>query len=204
MTEGTILIVDDNETNGNMCRLYLESEGYTVYFAQDGKTGVEIAAEIIPDVVLLDLMMPVMNGYAFLEDFRSHPLLVDIPILVMTVMNDTFNAVNAFHAGANDYMKKPFDADEFIARIEKLVQSKKEKDLLRKQSENLSRQHHLLENKLKNWIQEAKIFQNQFDTLPLYFSGHPLSPDDVESVLNATRHATSLIKEVLTFGLSAP
>ena len=163
---GTILVVDDNANNRDMCKIYLEIEGYTIYTAEDGEQGLKSASEILPDLILLDIMMPVMDGYQMLVRLKADPDLNSLPVLVLTVQSDTEDVVKALRLGANDYLKKPFDVDELIARVHTLITLKQTQDSLRLLTDNLRTYQHDLESELERRTRESKalqkkIFQNQ-------------------------------------------
>lgn len=155
MAEKTVLIVDDNKNNSEIYKIYLESEGYTVLSAENGEQGLTLIKEILPDVILLDIMMPVMDGYQMLETLRTDSSTTDIPVLVLTVRTNTHDVVKAFQMGANDYLKKPFNVDELIARANKLLKLKQTQDSLKQKTEILQQHQRNLEYKLKKLTQAA-------------------------------------------------
>ncbi len=164
--QGTILIVDDNMNNRDMCRIYLEMEGYTVHTAENGEEGIKKAGKIQPDLVLLDIMMPVMDGYQTLTRLKSDPNLRCLPVLIITVKSDAADVVKALRLGANDYLKKPFDVDELLARVHTLITLKQSQESLHRLTDGLRAYQSELEIEMKRKIEEAKayqdkIFQNQ-------------------------------------------
>ncbi|NOY68821.1 MAG: response regulator transcription factor [Deltaproteobacteria bacterium] len=126
--KGIVLVVDDNRNYSDMCKIYLEQEGYSVRFAENGKQGLKLVEQIRPDLIALDLMMPVMDGYQVLTRLKAAPELMNIPVIVLTVSPDTQDVVKAFNLGASDYLRKPFDVDEFIARVNMLIRLKHAQD----------------------------------------------------------------------------
>lgn len=107
MSEKTILIIDDEEDLRDALKLSLELEGYRCYTAANGREGLEALGRISPpSVILLDLMMPVMNGWQFLDELRAHPSLDRIPVVVVTAFTRLTVAIRA-----SDVIHKPVDMD---------------------------------------------------------------------------------------------
>jgi diguanylate cyclase (GGDEF)-like protein/PAS domain S-box-containing protein len=113
----TILIVDDIPANLAIAVDYLEDNGFNVMVAQDGEEGVERAQLIQPDLILLDVMMPGIDGFETCRRLKMIESTRDIPVIFMTALSDTSDKVRAFAAGAVDYVSKPFQIEELLARI---------------------------------------------------------------------------------------
>lgn len=113
----TILLVDDTPKNLELLITYLEEHEYTVLIARSGETAFESAKYSIPDLILLDINMPNMNGYDTCKLIKSHPATASIPIIFMSALNETVDKVRGFQVGAVDYITKPIDKAELIARI---------------------------------------------------------------------------------------
>ncbi|MBR4092837.1 MAG: response regulator transcription factor [Oscillospiraceae bacterium] len=109
-----ILVVDDDINICELLRIYLEKEGYTVVLAHDGEKGIEKFNATKPDVILLDIMLPVMDGWQVCREIRKKS---NVPILMVTAKSETFDKVLGLELGADDYIVKPFDAKEVVARI---------------------------------------------------------------------------------------
>ncbi len=115
---GSVLIVDDQPSNlAVLSKLLGEEGGYKVRAVTSGERALEAARLAPPDCVLLDVAMPGMDGYATCEAFRREPLLVDVPIIFVTAFDDAAHKVRAFRTGGRDYVTKPFQADEVLARV---------------------------------------------------------------------------------------
>jgi DNA-binding response OmpR family regulator len=119
MTEANILIVEDNEDLAFGLRAALENENYAVTIAGDGTTGLALAKAGKADLVVLDLMLPGMDGYRLLRALRDAG--VSTPVLVLTAKGEEANKVQAFSIGADDYVTKPFGVLELIARVKALL-----------------------------------------------------------------------------------
>jgi diguanylate cyclase (GGDEF)-like protein/PAS domain S-box-containing protein len=113
----TILIVDDIPANLAIAVNYLEDNNFNVLVAQDGKEGLERAQLVKPDLILLDAMMPGLDGFQTCRRLKSIESTRDIPVIFMTALTDTSDKVKAFEAGAVDYVNKPFQVEEVLARI---------------------------------------------------------------------------------------
>ena len=118
MANEKILVVDDDANICELLRLYLTKEGYQVTTAGDGEEGLEKFNQIKPDMVLLDVMMPRMDG---LEVCRRIRKAGNTPVMMLTAKGETFDKVLGLELGADDYMVKPFDAKEVVARIKAVL-----------------------------------------------------------------------------------
>ena len=113
-----VLIVDDDKNICDLLRLYLEKEGYSVILSHDGEEAVVKFNVLKPDIVLLDVMLPGLDGWQVCREIRKKS---NIPILMITAKSDTFDKVLGLELGADDYIVKPFDSKEVIARIKAVV-----------------------------------------------------------------------------------
>jgi DNA-binding response OmpR family regulator len=119
MAEGRrILVVDDEPDLRDAVRVYLEMHGYSVLQAADGQEAVEKVRTTLPDLVVLDVMMPVMDGITALQQLRT---LSAVPVIMLTVKGDEDDKVRALRLGADDYVTKPFSQRELLARIESVL-----------------------------------------------------------------------------------
>ena len=109
-----ILIVEDDGNIRELLRLYLEREGYEITEAANGEEGVEMWRKINPDMILLDVMMPIMDGWQVCKIIRKES---KVPIIIMTAKGETFDKVNGLEMGADDYIVKPLEMREVIARV---------------------------------------------------------------------------------------
>ncbi len=121
LTQSTVLIVDDDPVNLQVLLNHLVFARYTVLKAENGPDALKIIEETVPDIVLLDVMMPKMSGYEVAIKIREKFSLMDMPILMLTAKNQPQDIVNGLKAGANDYLVKPFDKDELLARVRTLA-----------------------------------------------------------------------------------
>lgn len=117
-----ILIVDDNVNNLKVLSKTLDNHDWDILVAVDGENAIERAAYTRPDLIFLDVMMPVMDGFSACKILKSTPETCEIPIIFMTSLSDTLDKVKGFELGAVDYITKPFDRDEVIARAKTHLQ----------------------------------------------------------------------------------
>ncbi|BAZ41211.1 response regulator receiver signal transduction histidine kinase [Calothrix sp. NIES-4101] len=113
----TLLIVDDNQNNLKVLCDAIADFGWEILVATDGESAIEQAEYAQPDLILLDVMMPGMDGFETCEKLKSNPITDKIPIIFMTALSDSFDKVKGFSIGAVDYITKPFYTEEVIARI---------------------------------------------------------------------------------------
>lgn len=118
MENSKVMVVDDDTNISELLRLYLEKEGYTVVLAYDGKDAVKKFRDCDPDIVLLDIMLPGMDGWQVCREIRK---LSDKPVIMITAKGETFDKVLGLELGADDYVVKPFDTKEVVARIKAVL-----------------------------------------------------------------------------------
>ena len=114
----TVLIVEDDRNIADLLRLYLEKEGYEVAIAYTGLKGVEKFREVQPSLILLDVMLPEMDGWSVCRTIRSES---KVPIIMLTAKSETEDKVTGLKQGADDYITKPFEMKEVLARIEAVL-----------------------------------------------------------------------------------
>ena len=118
MAKSRILIIDDDENICQIVKLYLEKEGFEAVTAYDGKAGLENFMIQPPELVLLDVMMPDMDGIQVIKELRKDS---NVPVIMLTAKGETFDKVLALELGADDYIVKPFDPKELVARIKAVI-----------------------------------------------------------------------------------
>lgn len=112
-----ILLVDDNPTNLQVLFRTLEGRGYNLLIAKNGETALTIARKALPELILLDIMMPDIDGYEVCRQLKGDPATSEIPVIFLSALDDTKDKVKGLDLGAVDYIAKPFQADEVIARV---------------------------------------------------------------------------------------
>ena len=108
------LVIEDDKNIAELLRLYLEKDGFEVMIAADGGKGLQLATDEHTDVVLLDIMLPIMDGWQVCREIRTSS---DVPIIMLTAKGETYDKVSGLEMGADDYVTKPFEVKELIARI---------------------------------------------------------------------------------------
>ncbi|HFU74394.1 MAG TPA: response regulator, partial [Helicobacteraceae bacterium] len=137
-SKSSILIVDDAPENLRYLNELLSAQGYDIRATLDGQTALEVAQVISPDLILLDIQMPSMDGYRVSEALQKIPALKETPIIFISALDDVEDKIKAFRAGGVDYISKPFEAQEVIARVGahiQLHQSKQEVQKLLEQQD---------------------------------------------------------------------
>ena len=117
-----ILVVDDDININELLKLYLENDGYVVFTALDGQEAVEMFQEKNPDLILLDIMLPKVDGWQVCREIRKTSA---VPIIMLTAKGETFDKVLGLELGADDYVVKPFDAKEVMARVKAVLRRTK-------------------------------------------------------------------------------
>jgi len=123
MAAQNILIIEDNEQNLYLMRYLLEQSGFLVQSASNGKHGILVALEHRPSVILLDIQLPLMDGYSVARELRRIPAIAETPIIVVTSYAMAGDRERALAAGATDYIEKPIDPSTFVAQVSKYCRS---------------------------------------------------------------------------------
>ncbi len=153
---GKVLVVDDEPKNVRILQIQLNARGYTVYTAADGLEALHIVEKEMPDLILLDINMPKMDGFEVVKRIRSNEATEFIPIVMITALRDTReNRIKSIEAGADDFIEKPFDSLEVLARVRSLLRIKHYQDTLAKYNTRLQE-----ELQMARSIQEILIPQN--------------------------------------------
>lgn len=120
-----VLVIDDEENIIEFIKLGLRYEGFQVESAPDGEQGIVAAQRINPELIILDVMMPGIDGIEVCQRLRNNPTTRDIPILMLTAKDEVRDRISGLDAGADDYLTKPFDFDEMLARIRAILRRQK-------------------------------------------------------------------------------
>ncbi|MDB5867777.1 MAG: domain S-box protein [Polaromonas sp.] len=140
LSAATILIVDDESQNRKLLEVLLQPEGYATRSAASGKEALALVAQSAPDLILLDIMMPEMDGYQVAALLKADPTTANIPIIMVTALADRSARLAGLHAGAEEFLTKPVDRAELWLRVRNLLRLKEYGDLLRNHSRNLELQ----------------------------------------------------------------
>lgn len=125
-----ILIVDDDPIGREVLDDLLAPEGYELYFAEDGPAAIQAAHEVMPDLLLLDVMMPGMDGFEVCRRLRQGPVMGEVPIIMVTALDDQKSRIQGLEAGADDFVSKPFNRHELQARVRTITRLNRYRRLL--------------------------------------------------------------------------
>ena len=203
---GKVLVVDDTPDNLDMLMMLLETQGYQVFQAKNGKRAIEVAHQERPDMVLLDVMMPGIDGFETCQRLKESEVTKHIPVIFMTALSDTEHKIKGFQIGAVDYISKPFQHQEVLARVKTHVtfyQQRKEIEALREQDriyyENLSQ---VKDELMRTASHDLKSPLGNIMTSIFLLQDH-ISADDeqgimlIETVQRGTDRMLNLITELL-------
>ncbi len=125
-----LLIVEDSATMRRVMRRFLESTGYVIFEAGDGEEALQLAARERPDVILLDVQIPLLDGFGVLASLQTDAALSEIPVVLVTARSQAEDVADGLHRGAHDYLRKPFQQPELIARVQAAMRTKALRDEL--------------------------------------------------------------------------
>lgn len=153
ITGAHILIIDDNPQNLKVLGKTLSEEGYRISMAQSGGAALKAVDLVIPDLVLLDVMMPDMDGFETCLEFQKRPRMINVPIIFLTAKTETESIVKGFNLGAVDYILKPFNSYELLARVKTHLTLKFSQETVLQQKKELQETLHILCHDLANPLQ---------------------------------------------------
>ncbi|MEY9521075.1 adenylate cyclase [Bradyrhizobium japonicum] len=151
-----ILIVDDNETNRCLLTARLDAEGYKTMEAEDGEKTLAIVREIAPDVVLLDVMMPKIDGFEVCRRLKADTTLGFVPIIMVTARTDSQDVVTGLNAGADEYLTKPVDHAALVARVHSMLRIKELHDRAEAQAAELASWNSTLEQRVAEQVAQIE------------------------------------------------
>ena len=160
-TAEKILIVDDSITNRSFLRAVLEDENFVIWEAVNGLDAINLLQEKIPDIILLDLMMPVMNGFDVCRQIKKDKRLAEVPIIIISAITETEDKVEGLRLGAVDYVTKPFQHEELMVRIRTHLSLREKEKRLEKVNEQLLEYQNNLENLVKKRTTELEVSNNE-------------------------------------------
>lgn len=166
-SEFKLLVVDDVQTNVLLLKALLGKEGYCILIANNGQEALEIIPKEMPDLILLDVMMPGIDGFEVAERLRTDEMVKDIPIIFLTALDDTQSIVNGFKLGASDFISKPFRKEELMIRIKhqlSLVAARRiieaQTDELRKTIDGRDKMYSVIAHDLRSPMASMKMLLN--------------------------------------------
>ena len=149
-----ILAVDDTPQNLDLLRRRLSSQGYEVTTAEDGEAALERTAELLPDLILLDVMMPKLDGIETVRRLKANPAHQHIPVILVTAKSDPMDVIEGLDAGGDDYLTKPIDHAALLARVRSMLRMKALHDKVHEQARELEDWSRLLERRVAEQIEQ--------------------------------------------------
>jgi CheY-like chemotaxis protein len=191
-----IFVVEDVPRNLQVVCNIIKKEGYRIAAAGNGRQALEMIPEAQPDLVLLDVMMPEMDGFAVCEQLKKNPATKDIPIIFLTAKTEVTDIVKGFEIGAVDYVTKPFKGTELLARVKTQLQLKFTwdllKDLIAARDNFFSIIAHDLRNPLQALILAADLLYNDYDSL-----NEDQRKDYIKRFYNGSNQIAALLENLL-------
>ncbi|MBX7219429.1 MAG: protein kinase [Blastocatellia bacterium] len=170
MTAGSIFIIDDNPNNLNLLAEILRHQGFEVRAANSGRRGLAAIRNLMPELIMLDITMPGMDGYEVCAELKNELVTRDIPVIFISALDDAGDKVRAFEAGGVDYVTKPFSSAEVIARVQTQLKLARLRQELEANKKELERQNAELRRKNEELIQAQKqtnlVFSALAEALP--------------------------------------
>jgi len=199
VSQGSILIVDDQPSSLRLLTNLLTDHGYEVRSAINGVAALKTVQAVLPDLVLLDITMPQMNGYEVCQQLKADPKTCDIPVIFISALDDSFDKVKAFSVGGIDYITKPFHVEEVLARIENRLGNIR----LQKQLQLSEAREREKSQKLAQALQRIQNAQCQFHSEKMSSLGrlvagvaHEIN-NPIGFIFSNLHHATEYIRELL-------
>ena len=151
-----ILIADDNTSNVDILKMLLEAHGYEILTAEDGEQALASARSRQPDLILLDIMMPKMNGIEVCKRLKGDEAVAFIPIILITAKTDPTDIVAGLEAGAEEYLTKPVDQTALVARVKSMLRVKELHDTTQSQAAELAELNQGLEQRVREQLNELE------------------------------------------------
>lgn len=181
-----VLMIDDEPVARESIEALLLREGYDLQFAEEGKEGIRKAIELLPDLILLDVMMPEMDGYEVCEKLRANPKITHIPIIMITSLNDKQSLTRGLNAGADEFLSKPIGGLELRARARSMLRIKRQHDEL---VETLKLREDMANMIVHDMRNPLTVIQGYSEIMML---DKELSPDSLRSAEYINRFAKKL------------
>ena len=199
--QGRILIIDDHPTNIDVLYDYLSDLGYEVLVAEDGKSALERIHYSLPDIILLDIMMPDLDGFETCDRLKADPRTAEIPVIFVTALGGLSDKIRGFSSGAVDYITKPYQNHEVLARVRTHLTLRRLRDQLATHVERLQEQNDSLDayartvaHDLKNPLNLVLNFARLIEENP---SLDPQAKEDLDYLLKSAERMNHIIHDLL-------
>ena len=186
-----VLVVDDLAQNVRLLEAVLSPKGFRVVTASTGEEALDVLGKDHPDLVLLDILMPGMDGYEVCRRIRQDPETAFLPVIMVTASGEE-QKIRAIEAGADDFVNKPFDQPELLARVRSLVRVKRYHDTIENQAAELARWNRELEQRVQDQIEQLERVGRLRRFLPAQLADLIISSGD-ESFLNGHRRQITVV-----------
>lgn len=188
-----ILAVDDTPENLEILSVRLEANGYLVETAADGEEGLRRARALEPDLILLDVMMPKLDGIEVVRELKQDPSLRTIPVILVTARSDTRDIVQGLEAGGDDYLIKPFDHAALLARVRSMLRQKALHDTVQDQARQLAEWNTALEVRVAEQVEQIERISRLRRLLPPQVADLVVASADHESLLDSHRQEVTVV-----------
>lgn len=185
-----ILVVDDKPENLKLVVQLLSKEGYQIRPAPSGELALKAMDKLVPDLVLLDVTMPGLNGYEVCERIKQNDKLKSVPVIFLSALSDTFDKVKAFKVGGVDYISKPFQAEELIERVKTHLEIKNLRHTIEEKNKSLEISMHELKH-----AQQSVVESEKMASLGVMTAG---IAHELNNPLNFVINSSSAIKAILS------
>lgn len=193
------MIIDDIHDNVKVLRAFLSHAGFDVLIASEGEEGLQITEHVHPDLILLDIMMPGMDGFEVCRRLKSQENTKDIPIIFLTALTEVVDKMKGFKLGAADYITKPFQQEEVLARVNTHITLRKQQQQLQKRNLELDAFAHTVAHDLKNPLSAIVNLTELF--LEKYSANTPQDHDGIKTlqfIEKSARRTINIINALLT------
>jgi adenylate cyclase len=188
-----ILAVDDTPENLEILSVRLEANGYAVQTAEDGEEGLARARELEPDLILLDIMMPKLDGISVVRELKKDPVLRTIPVILVTAKADTRDIVEGLDAGGDDYLTKPFEHAALLARVRSMLRQKALHDTVQLQARQLAEWNTALESRVAEQVEQIERIGRLRRLLPPQVADLVIASADHETLLGSHRREVTVV-----------
>jgi two-component system, sensor histidine kinase and response regulator len=184
-SRGNILLVDDTPDNLRLLSAMLTEQAYDVRSVKSGSAALMVAQAEPPDLILLDINMPGMNGYEVCQRLKADATLAEIPVIFISALNEVFDKVKAFSSGGRDYISKPFQVEEVLVRVENQLQIHRLQAQLQERNQQLQERNHQLlvtEADLRQALAQQQALNQQVEELAAIAERHRIARDIHDSL----------------------